>query len=214
MPFLGIMTGGHHHRRRCGRRIHRTESAAVACLYAFIITFFVYREIPLRQFNSILMNSLKTMAMVLALLVSCNVFGWFLAYLRVPAMVTNFMLSISTNRIVLLLMINVMLLVLGCIMDMAPLIMICTPLFMPIVQRIGMDPIQFGVMMILNLAIGLCTPPVGAVLFVGCSIGDISIEKLDEVSASVLLCHGDVLILVTYVPEFTMWLPTSYSIKR
>lgn len=205
--FLGIMTaviiiGG-----VVAGVFTATESAAVACLYAFIITFFVYREIPLRQFNSILMNSLKTMAMVLALLVSCNVFGWFLAYLRVPAMVTNFMLSISTNRIVLLLMINVMLLALGCIMDMAPLIMICTPIFMPIVQRIGMDPIQFGVMMILNLAIGLCTPPVGAVLFVGCSIGDISIEKLTKSLLPFYFVMVMVLILVTYVPEFTMWLP-------
>lgn len=205
--FLGIMTaviiiGG-----VVAGVFTATESAAVACLYAFIITFFVYREIPLRQFNSILMNSLKTMAMVLSLLVSCNVFGWFLAYLRVPTMVTNFMLGISENRIVLLLMINVMLLLLGCIMDMAPLIMICTPIFMPIVQRIGMDPIQFGVMMILNLAIGLCTPPVGAVLFVGCSIGDISIEKLTKSLLPFYFVMVVVLFLVTFMPEFTMWLP-------
>ena len=187
--FLGIMTaviiiGG-----VVGGVFTATESAAVACLYAFIVTFFVYRQIPLRQFNSILMNSLKTMAMVLALLMSCNVFGWFLAYLRVPTMVTNAMLSISENKIVLLLLINVILLVLGCIMDMAPLIMICTQIFMPIVQRIGMDPVQFGVMMILNLAIGLCTPPVGAVLFVGCSIGKITIEKLTRSLLTFLFIH-------------------------
>ena len=205
--FLGIMTaviiiGG-----VVGGVFTATESAAVACLYAFVVTFFIYKEIPLRQFNSILMNSLKTMAMVLALLMCCNVFGWFLAYLRIPAMVTNAMLAISENKIVLLLLINLILLVLGCIMDMAPLIMICTPIFMPIVQRIGMDPIQFGVMMILNLAIGLCTPPVGAVLFVGCSIGKISIEKLTRSLLPFYFVMVLVLLLITFVPAITLTLP-------
>ncbi|MDF2952207.1 MAG: dicarboxylate transporter, DctM subunit [Anaerocolumna sp.] len=184
-----------------------TESAAVACLYAFVITFFVYREIPLRHMNVILMNSLKTLAMVLALIASCNAFGWFLAYLRIPSLVTNFLLGISDNKIVLLLLINLLLLALGCIMDMAPLIMITTPILMPVVQAIGMDPIQFGVMMVLNLAIGLCTPPVGAVLFVGCSIGKISIEKLVKSLIPFYASMVIVLLLVTFIPEIVLFLP-------
>ena len=118
-----------------------TESAAIACLYAFIITFFVYREIPISAMKGILTNSLKTLSMVLALLACCNAFGWLLAYLQLPALVTNALLGISNNRIILLLLINVMLLALGCIMDMAPLIMITTPILLPVVQAIGMDTI-------------------------------------------------------------------------
>ncbi len=184
-----------------------TESAAVACLYAFIITFFVYREIPLKQMNSILTNSIKTLAMVLALLTCCNAFAWFLAYLQIPAYVTTTMLTISDNKIILLLLINVMLLALGCIMDMAPLIMITTPILLPVITAIGMDPIQFGVMMILNLAIGLCTPPVGAVLFVGSTIGGISIEKLTKSLLPFYLTMLIALLLITFIPQITLFVP-------
>lgn len=184
-----------------------TESAAIACLYAFIITFFVYREIPLRTMGKILDNSLKTLSMVLALLACCNVFGWLLAYLQVPALVTSALLGISSNRIVLLLLINLLLLALGCVMDMAPLIMITTPILLPVTQSIGMDPIQFGIMMILNLAIGLCTPPVGAVLFVGCSIGKISIEKVTRSLLPFYFAMIAVLLMVTFIPQISLFVP-------
>ena len=184
-----------------------TESAAIACLYAFIITFFVYREIPLRTIGKILDNSLKTLSMVLALLACCNVFGWLLAYLQVPALVTSALLGISSNRIVLLLLINLLLLALGCVMDMAPLIMITTPILLPVTQSIGMDPIQFGIMMILNLAIGLCTPPVGAVLFVGCSIGKISIEKVTRSLLPFYFAMIAVLLMVTFIPQISLFVP-------
>lgn len=184
-----------------------TESAAVACLYAFLITFFVYREIPVRQMNDILMNALKTLATVLALLASCNAFGWFLAYLRVPALITSALLGVSSNRVVVLLLINILLLALGTIMDMAPLIMITTPILLPVTQAIGMDPIQFGVMMVLNLAIGLCTPPVGAVLFVGCTIGKISMEKLTRSLIPFYVAMIAVLMLVTFVPQVVLFVP-------
>lgn len=205
--LLGIMTaviiiGG-----VIGGVFTATESAAIACLYAFIITFFVYREIPLSAMKGILTNSLKTLSMVLALLACCNAFGWLLAYLQVPAMITNALLGISHNKIVLLLLLNVLLLALGCIMDMAPLIMITTPILLPVIQAIGMDTIQFGVMMVLNLAIGLCTPPVGAVLFVGCSIGKISIEK---VTKSLLPFYGAMivtLLMVTFIPQVSLFIP-------
>lgn len=184
-----------------------TESAAIACLYAFIITFFVYREIPLRAIGGILDNSLKTLSMVLALLACCNAFGWLLAYLQVPALVTSALLGISSNRIVLLLLINLLLLALGCVMDMAPLIMITTPILLPVIQSIGMDPIQFGIMMILNFAIGLCTPPVGAVPFVGCSIGKISIEKVTRSLLPFYFAMIVVLLMVTFIPQISLFVP-------
>ena len=184
-----------------------TESAAIACLYAFIVTFFVYREIPLKVMGKILSNSFKTLSMVLALLACCNAFGWLLAYLKVPALVTDALLNISHNRVILLLLINLLLLALGCVMDMAPLIMITTPILLPVVTAIGMDPIQFGIMMILNLAIGLCTPPVGAVLFVGCSIGKISIEKMTKSLLPFYFAMVIALLLVTFMPQISLFVP-------
>ena len=139
-----------------------TESAAVACIYAFIITFFVYKEIPLKAFSGILFNALKTLAMVMSLIASASAFGWLLAYLKVPALATTALLSVTQNKYILLLLINFLLLGLGCIMDMAPLILIVTPILLPVMTSMGVDPVHFGVMLILNLAIGLCTPPVGS----------------------------------------------------
>jgi len=167
-----------------------TESASVAAVYAFIITFFVYREIPLSRMWSILANSLRTLAMVMSLIAAASSFGYLMAYLRIPQMVTNGLLTISGNKVVLLLLINLMLLALGTVMDMAPLIIITTPILFPVVVgHLGMDPIQFGIMLILNLTIGLTTPPVGSALFVGCSVGKISIEKATK-GHPALLC-GD-----------------------
>jgi ABC-type multidrug transport system fused ATPase/permease subunit len=135
-----------------------TESAAVAYVYAFIVTFFIYREIPLSRMNKILYSSLKTLAMVMSLIATAKAFGWLLAYLKIPAMATNALLTISDNPVVLLLLLG-----LGCIMDMASLILITTPILYPVVVKtLGMAPVQFGIMMTLNLCIGLCTPPVGS----------------------------------------------------
>ncbi|MFA5446755.1 MAG: TRAP transporter large permease [Sphaerochaeta sp.] len=186
-----------------------TESASVAAVYAFIITFFVYREIPLKQMGPILANSLKTLAMVMSLIAAASSFGYLMAYLRIPQAVTNGLLSITENKVALLLMINLMLLVLGTVMDMAPLIIITTPILYPVVVGyLGMDPIQFGVMLILNLAIGLTTPPVGSALFVGCSIGKLSIE---EATKAVLPFYAVMvldLILVAFIPALTLYLPS------
>jgi len=185
-----------------------TESAAIAVVYAFIITFFVYREIPLKAMKGILYNSLKTLAMVMALISSASAFGWLMAYLRIPAQVTELILSITTNRILLLLLINVLLLFLGMIMDMAPLILIMTPILYPIVvTTLGMSPVHFGIILMLNLAIGLCTPPVGSALFVGCAVGKVSIEKVTKAMIPYYAIMFVVLMLVTYVPAITMFLP-------
>ncbi len=205
--FLGIMTmviiiGG-----VVSGVFTATESAAIAVVYAFVITFFVYREISLKELPVILLNSLRTLAMVMSLIAAANAFAWLLAYLRIPAMVTDALLSISHNKIVLLLLINVMLLVLGTIMDMSPLIIICTPILYPVVvQTLGMDPIQFGVMFILNLAIGLCTPPVGSALFVGCAVGKVSLEKATKAMLPFYATMIVVLLLVTFVPQVSLGL--------
>ena len=185
-----------------------TESAAIAVIYAFVITFFVYREIPLKAMKGILYNSLKTLSMVMALIAAASAFGWLMAYLRIPAKATELILSVSTNKYVLLLLINVLLLVLGCIMDMAPLILICTPILYPVVvTTLGLSPVHFGIIMMINLAIGLCTPPVGSALFVGCAVGKISVEKVTKALLPYYFSMVIMLMLVTFIPEITMFLP-------
>ena len=185
-----------------------TESAAIAAIYAFIITFFVYREIPLKQFTVILYNCLKTLAMVMSLIAAASAFGWLMAYLKIPALATEALLGITSNKILLLLLINALLLVLGCIMDMAPLIIITTPILYPVVVgSLGLDPVHFGLIMMLNLAIGLCTPPVGSALFVGCAIGKISIEKATKALMPFYAAMVVVLLLITFVPEITLFIP-------
>lgn len=184
-----------------------TESAAVACLYAFIITFFVYKEIKIKEMGNILFKSLKTLALVLSLIATAKAFGHMLAFLQVPALATNALLTISQNPIILLLLINLLILVLGCIMDMAPLILILTPILLPVVTQLGMDPVQFGIVLILNLGIGLCTPPVGGALFVGCAIGEVSIEKVTKSLIPFYVTMIVVLLLITFVPQIVMFLP-------
>ncbi len=185
-----------------------TESAAIAVVYAFFITFFVYREIPLKAMKGILYNALKTLAMVMALIAAAGSFGWLMAYLRIPALATEPLLTISHNKIVLLLLINLLLLVLGTIMDMAPLILITTPILYPVVVgALGLSPVHFGIMLILNLAIGLTTPPVGSALFVGCAIGHIRIEQVVKAMLPMWLVMVAVLMLITFVPEITMFVP-------
>lgn len=186
-----------------------TESAAVAVVYAFIVTFFVYREIPLSDIKEILLSSLRTLAIVMSLIAAASSFGYLLAFLRIPQSITTALISISDNRIVLLLLINVMLLLLGTIMDMAPLIIICTPILYPVVVgTLGMDPVQFGVVMILNLAIGLCTPPVGSALFVGSAIGKISIEEATKSMLPFYSIMIVVLLAITFIPSLTLAIPS------
>lgn len=159
------------------------------------------------QFGNILRKSLRTIAMVMALIATASMFGWLLAYLKIPAMVTTALLGISTNKVVILLLINVMCLILGCIMDMGPLILILTPILLPVATQLGMEPVQFGAMLILNLAIGLCTPPVGAALFAGCSIGRIKIEHATKACLPFYAMMILVLMLVTFVQPISMFVP-------
>ncbi|MFP4425956.1 MAG: TRAP transporter large permease [Alkalispirochaetaceae bacterium] len=185
-----------------------TESAAIATIYAFVITFFVYREIPLKAFQAILFSSLKTLAMVMSLIAAASAFGWLLAFLQIPAMVTQALLAITESRVALLLLINLLLLLLGTIMDMAPLILITTPILYPVVVgALGMDPVQFGIMMMLNLGIGLATPPVGSALFVGCAVGKTSIENATKAMLPFYAVMIVVLMLITFIPTVVMFIP-------
>ncbi|OCN00088.1 hypothetical protein A7X67_17480 [Clostridium sp. W14A] len=184
-----------------------TESAAFACIYAFIISVFFYRELKVQEIPRLLMNTIRTLAVVFSLIASAGAFGWLLAYLQVPMLISNFLLSVTTNRVIVFLLINLMLLVLGCFMDMAPLILIVTPILLPVVEQYGMNPVQFGVMLILNLAIGLCTPPVGGALFVGCSIGKISVEKVTVAMLPMYAAMLIALMLVTFIPAISLWIP-------
>ncbi|WP_175639636.1 TRAP transporter large permease [Metabacillus schmidteae] len=184
-----------------------TESAAIGVLYAFIITFFVYRDIPIARMGVILKRTFNTLAMVMFLIAASSAFGWLLALLKVPAMVTEGLISISPNDVVTLLLILLILLILGMFMDMAPLILIATPILLPVATSVGMDPVQFGVVLILSLAIGLVTPPVGTCMFVGCAIGKIPIEKSAK---NMLPFYGAmiiVLLLVTFIPQLSLYLP-------
>lgn len=187
-----------------------TESAAIACVYAFFITFFVYRKIHIREMGNILLRTGKTLAMVLGIIAAANGFGYMLTYLRVPQMVVEWMLSITSNRILLILMMNVMLLCLGCIMDVAPLIMICTPILLPIATQLGMDPIQFGIMELLNLAVGACTPPVGLALFAGCAVGKLPIEKALHGIWPFYFAMVVTTLLIAFVPALSMTLPNLF----
>lgn len=184
-----------------------TESAAIAVLYAMFLTFVVYREISIRELPAILGRVVKTMSIVLILIGLARAFGWLVGYLNIPSMLATGMLAISGNPVVILLMIMLMLTLLGMVMGMTPLIIILTPILLPIVTAIGIDPVHFGIMMILNLGIGLITPPVGAVLFVGSAVSGLSIERL---SKALLPCYAVmvvVLFIVYFLPSVVMFLP-------
>ena len=184
-----------------------TESAAVACVYAFLVTFLVYRDYNWRDLPHLIHRVVKTVSMVMMLIGFSVAFGYMMAIMQIPAKVTYFFLSISENKYVFLLLVNLLLLLLGTFMDLAPMLLICTPIFMPVIVKLGIDPVHFGMIMILNLGIGLITPPVGPTLFVGCAIGKVTME---EVSKELWPFYGAMcmaLLLVTYVPAISLWLP-------
>jgi tripartite ATP-independent transporter DctM subunit len=185
-----------------------TESAAVAAVWAFFVTMFIYRDLKWRQLPRVMVGVIKTIAMVMIVIGFAGSFGYMMTLMQIPAKATHLLLEISTNKYVVLAMINVLLLILGTFMDMAPLLLICTPIMLPVVKTIGVDPVHFGIIMMLNLSIGLVTPPVGTVLFVGCAIGKIPIERATRHLWPFWLAMLVVLMLVTYFPVFAMWIPS------
>ncbi len=186
-----------------------TESAAIACLYTFLLTYVILRAAPFKSLGKVLKNTLKTLAIVLTLIAAAKSFAYMMTLLRIPDAMTTALTSLSGNKFILLLIINLLLLLLGCFMDMAPLILIMTPILLPVVTGpiIGMDPVQFGIMLIYNLAVGLCTPPVGSALFVGCAIGKTPIERTARRMLPMFGVMIIGLLLVTYIPAISMWLP-------
>ena len=186
-----------------------TEASAIACVYTMFLAMVVFRSVKLRDVGHVIRNSLKTLAIVMTLLATAKAFAYMMTELRIPAAITAGLLGITNNRIILLIIINVLLLLLGCFMDMAPLITIMTPILLPVVTdpAIGMDPVHFGDMLIFNLAVGLCTPPVGSALFVGCAIGKTPIERTAKNMLPLYAVMIIVLLLVTYIPDIALVLP-------
>jgi tripartite ATP-independent transporter DctM subunit len=184
------------------------EAGAVACIWAFFVTMFIYRDYRWRDLPALIHRTLRTVAMVLTLIACASSVGYLMALMQMPAKITSFLLTFSDNKYVILFLINILLLVLGCLVDMAPAILICTPILLPVVVNFGVNPVHFGMIMLLNLGIGLCHPPVGAILFVGCAVGKVSIE---EVMRRIWPFYGVlflVLMLVTYLPALSLWLPS------
>lgn len=187
-----------------------SESSNIAVVYALAVTFFVYRTLSFHDFIEATFAAVRTTAMVLLVIGCAAAFGWLLAYTKVPATMVMALQNISDNPIVILLLLNLVLLILGTFMDMSPLIVITTPIFLPVAMAFGVDPVHFGVILILNLGIGLCTPPVGAVLFVGCAVGRISIWEAVRTIWPFYGAAFVTLMLVTYIPGLSLWLPSLF----
>jgi tripartite ATP-independent transporter DctM subunit len=182
------------------------EAGAVACVWAFFVTMFIYRDYRWRDLPGLVHRTLRTVSMVMTLIAFASAVGYMMALMQVPAKITAAFLTVSHNKYVILMMINVLLLVLGCLLDMAPAILICTPILLPVMTNFGVDPVHFGMIMMMNLGIGLCHPPVGSILFVGCAVGKVRIEDAMREIWPFYLVMFFVLMLVTYVPAISLWL--------
>ena len=187
-----------------------TEASAIAVLYALALGI-IYNEIKINELSSIILSSTKTSSIVL-LLVTCSIcMSWVMSFENIPQALSLFILNISGNKLIVLMMINLILLFVGIFMDITPAVLIFTPIFLPIIKSIGIDPIQFGIMMVLNLCIGLCTPPVGSVLFVGIGVVKTSIEKVIKPLLPLFIAMILALMLITFFPQITLWLPRQFG---
>jgi tripartite ATP-independent transporter DctM subunit len=191
-----------------------TEASAIAVLYAFILAVFIYKEVKLRDIPNILLQCGITTSVVFLLIGTSMAMSWVLASEHVPQNLGAALLNTSGNRFVLLLLINLILLVVGFFMDMTPAVLIFTPIFLPILQQIGIHPLQFGIIMIMNLCIGLCTPPVGTCLFLGCSIGGTTVSKVIRHIIPFFIVMVVVLLITMYVPALSMWLPDKLGLLK
>lgn len=187
-----------------------TEASAVAVLYCLLLTYF-YKEVRLSDLPGILLDSVGTTAIIMLLIGTSMSMSWIMAYENIPQAITDFLLSISDSKVVILIIINLILLFVGIFMDMTPAVLIFTPIFLPIVTQLGMHPVHFGIVMVLNLCIGLCTPPVGSILFVGVSVAQTSIQKVVKPLLPLFVAMLIALILVTYIPALSLWLPSVFG---
>ena len=188
-----------------------TESAAIAVIYSLIVSVFIYKGLTWKGVWKVIDQCIDTLSIVLILIATSSVFGYCLTYLHVPDKAANLIIGLTSNPILIALLLNLILLVLGCIMDMAPIILIATPILLPIAKSIGIDPIQFGIMMILNCGIGLLTPPVGSVLFIGSAVGKCKMERVVKATLPFYLCMIIVLLLITFIPQVSMFLPGVFA---
>ena len=184
-----------------------TESSAIAVLYSLFVSLYIYKGLNWKGVWKALESCVDTLAIVLILISTSKVFGNCLTLLHVPDMAANAILAVSNNRVVTILLINLILLFLGCIMDMAPIILIATPILLPLAKNVGLDPIQFGIMMVLNCGIGLLTPPVGSVLFIGSAVAKLPMEKVVKATLPFYLCMIVALLIISFVPNASLWLP-------
>lgn len=189
-----------------------TESASIAVVWAFFVTMFIYRDYRWRDLPKLMHRTVKTVSIVMILIGFAASFGYIMTLMQIPLKITALFTTLSDNRYVILMCINVMLLALGTLMDMAPLILILTPILLPVVKTLGVDPVHFGMIMMVNLGIGLITPPVGAVLFVGSAVAKLRIEQVVRAMAPFFVILLLVLGLVTYVPAISLWLPRALGV--
>ncbi|MEJ1157082.1 TRAP transporter large permease [Prosthecomicrobium sp. N25] len=187
-----------------------TESSCIAVIYAFLVALLVYRQLDWAAFKEATFGAVRTTAMVLLVIGTAGAFGWLMALLQVPAATVKLLQSVTTDPIAILLLVNAILLFLGTFMDMAPMIIILTPVLLPVVMKFGVDPVHFGVILILNAGIGLNTPPVGSVLFVGCAVGRITIREAMRTIWPFFGASVAVLMAVTYIPGLSLWLPAFF----
>ncbi len=188
-----------------------TEASAVAVLYTLVLGF-VYKEISVKSLPQILLDSSATTAIVMLLIGASMSMSWVLSFENIPQDISSLLLGISENKIIILLIINLLLLFVGVFMDMTPAVLIFTPIFLPVVTQLGMDPVHFGIIMVLNLCIGLCTPPVGSVLFVGVGVAQTTIQKVIKPLLPLFVAMIIALFLVTYFPELSLWLPSLFDL--
>ena len=188
-----------------------TEASAIAVVYALLLSVVVYREVKIKDIPGILLKAVEITAMVMLLIGASKGMSWILSYENIPQGITESLIGLTSNKIMILLIINLILLAVGTFMDMTPAVLIFTPIFLPIATHLGIDPIHFGIIMVLNLCIGLCTPPVGSVLFVGCGIANTTIAKLIKPLLPLYVAMIVALFLVTYIPEISLFLPRLFG---
>ncbi len=189
-----------------------TEASAFAVAYALVLGCVFYRELKLSRVPEIFLKSAKTTSVVMLLIGASQAMSWILTYENIPQTVSDALLALSQNPLVVLLLINVLLLAVGTFMDMTPAVLIFTPIFLPVVVKLGMDPVHFGIVMIANLCIGLCTPPVGTCLFVGCGVGKTTIARVAAPMIPLFVAMVVALMLITYVPAISLWLPGVFGL--
>ena len=184
-----------------------TEAAAVSVVYGFVVGLVIYREMDIKKIPGLFMSAGKSTAMVMMIIATAASFGWILTSERIPDVIAAAMISISSNKIVILLLINILLLIVGCLMETTAAIIILTPIFLPIVTQLGVNPVHFGIIMVVNLAIGMSTPPLGVNLFVACGIAKVSVEQITKSIVWLLIANIIALLLVTYIEPISMGIP-------